>query len=95
MADAYAEASSSLDGVDRSFVRIGVGPYVGVRVHLPGQTVGLLTGSWSYLPGSTLVDTYDLRAALRCALGRDVALGVEAAVQPLSTEALLTSYFYF
>lgn len=95
MADAYAEASSSLDGVDRSFVRIGVGPYVGVRVHLPGQTVGLLTGSWSYLPGSTLVGTYDLRAAVRCALGRDVALGVEAAAQPLSIEALLTSYLYF
>jgi hypothetical protein len=95
MADAYAETSSSLDGIDRSFVRIGVGPYVGVRVHLPGQMVGLLTASWSYLPGSTLVDTYDLRAALRCALARDVALGVEAAVQPLSTEALLTAYLYF
>ena len=45
--------------------------------------------------GSSLVGTYDLGATVRCELGRDVAPGAEARVQPLSTEALLTSYFYF
>jgi len=95
MADAYVLGSSGLHGIGGSFVRAGVGPYGGVRLHLPGHTVALVTGGWSYLPGSSLVGTYDLGATVRCELGRDVALGAEARVQPLSTEALLTSYFYF
>jgi hypothetical protein len=39
--------------------------------------------------------TYDVRATLRGMIARNVALGVEAAMQPLSTEASLDSYLYF
>jgi Domain of unknown function (DUF4105) len=95
MAEAYVALSGQLDGIGRSWVRVGAGPYAGLRARLPGQTVGLVTGSWSYLPAQSLAGTYDLRAALRGQIAPDVALGINAAVQPLSVEAQLASYFYF
>jgi hypothetical protein len=95
MADIYAAFSGSLDGIGGSFVRVGVGPYAGLRVRLPGETIGLLTASWSYLPAQNLRGTYDLRAILRASLGKDVALGVETAMQPYSSEVQLSSYLYF
>lgn len=95
MADAYFAISPSLDGISGSVVRAGVGPYGGLRVRLPGAVVGLLTASCSYLPAQSLRGTYDLRASVRQGLGKNVALGVEAAAQPLSAEAQLSSYLYF
>ncbi len=95
MADAYAAFSPQLDGIGGSFVRVGVGPVAGVRARFSSHMIGLLTGSWSYLPGARLKSTYDLRAALRGELAKDVAVGFEGAVQPLSVEGLLASYFYF
>ena len=95
MADAYVAFSPSLDGIRGSFVRLGVGPYAGLRARLPGRSVGLVTANWAYLPGSTLHGTYDLRATLHSSLSNDVALGVEAALQPSSSEAQFMSYFYF
>ncbi len=97
MADVYVafSVSGSLDGIGGSFVRVGLGPYAGFRVRLPGEMIGLVTASWSYLPAQNLRGTYDLRATLRESLGKDVALGVEAAMQPSSSEVQLSSYFYF
>jgi hypothetical protein len=95
MADAYVAFSTHLDGIDGRFVRVGVGPFVGVRSRLSSHVVALLTASWSYLPGARLKSTYDVRAALRGALAKDVAIGFEAAAQPLSVEGTLASYLYF
>jgi hypothetical protein len=95
MADAYVAFSGSLDGLAGSFVRMGVGPFAGLRVRLPFETVGVVTGNVAYLPGERLRGTYDVRATLRSSLAHDVALGVEAAMQPLSVEASLNSYLYF
>ncbi|WP_394826098.1 DUF4105 domain-containing protein [Pendulispora albinea] len=95
MADAYIAFSAGFDGVGGSFVRIGAGPYGGLRLRLPGRTLALLTGSVSYLPGQDLSSTYDLRASVRTELGKNVAVGVQAAKQPLSMEAFFSSYFYF
>lgn len=95
MADAYVAFSPSLDGIRGSFVRAGVGPYAGLRVRLPGNTLGLLTANWAYLPAQKLHGTYDVRATLRSALSPDVALGFEAALQPDSSELQFASYFYF
>lgn len=95
MADAYVAFASELDGIGGSFVRLGIGPYAGLRARLPGNTIGLVTGSWSYLPGETLHGTYDVRATLRTTLARDVALGFEGAAQPRSLEGVLSSYLYF
>ena len=95
MADAYVAFSPSLDGIRGSFVRAGVGPYAGLRARLPGNSLGLITANWAYLPAQNLHGTYDVRATLRSALSRDVALGFEAALQPDSSEAQFASYFYF
>jgi hypothetical protein len=95
MADAYVALSGAVDGIGGSFVRVGVGPYAGLRVRLPDASIGLVTGTWSYLPAQSLRGTYDLRATLRRPLAKDVALGVEAAMQPWSREIQLSSFFYF
>jgi hypothetical protein len=95
MADAHVLFSTGLDGIAGSLVRVGVGPLAGVRVRLPGSAVGLVTGTWSYLPGQSLQGTFDLRAVLRTQLGQHVAMGLEAAAQPRSFEAQLASYIYF
>jgi hypothetical protein len=94
MADAYVAFLPHLTGLDASFVRLGAGPFGGVRVRL-GETVGLLTGTVSYLPGEKIADTFDLRLTIKSALGRNLALGLEADAQPLSLEAQLASYIYF
>jgi hypothetical protein len=94
MADAYVAFLPDLTGLDGTFVRVGLGPYAGLRVHW-GETVGLLTGTLSYLPGEKLAGTYDVRFTVKSALGKDVALGVEFAAQPLSVEGQLASYLYF
>ena len=95
MADGYVAFSPHLDGIAHSFVRAGVGPYAGLRARLPAESVAVVTANWAYLPGAKLHHTYDLRATLRSALAKDVAIGLEAAVQPSSAEALFGSYLYF
>ena len=95
MASTFVVFSSALDGIGNGFVRVGVGPYGGLRVRLPFSTVALVTGSVSYLPGEDLKSTFDLRAVLRMRLGTNVAIGLEGAVQPRASEALLASYLYF
>ncbi len=95
MASAYVAFSPSLDGIHGSFVRVGAGPYAGLRARLPGHTLALLTANWAYLPAQNLHSTYDVRATLKSALTNDVALGLEAALQPSSSELQLASYFYF
>ncbi len=95
MADAYTAFSGSLDGIGGSFVRVGLGPYAGVRARLPGRFIGLATVNWAYLPAQNLHSTFDVRATLSSELGKDVAIGLEGAWQPSSVEAQLASYLYF
>jgi hypothetical protein len=95
LADTYVAFSGSLDGIDGSFVRFGIGPLAGLRVRLPFETVGVVTANVAYLPGERLRGTFDVRATLRGSLTRDVALGIEAALQPSSAEASFDSYLYF
>jgi hypothetical protein len=94
MADAYVAFLPHLSGLDATFVRLGVGPFGGVRLRW-GETVGLLTGTVSYLPGEKLADTFDLRFTVKSTLARNVALGLEMDAQPLSVEGQLSSYVYF
>jgi uncharacterized protein DUF4105 len=95
MADVSAAFSARLDGIGGRFARVGLGPLAGVRARLSSQTIGLVTATWSYLPGARLKSTYDVRATLRGALAKNVAVGFEAAAQPLSVEGMLASYLYF
>ena len=94
MADAYV-IFGPLDGIGGSVVRAGVGPFAGLRVRLPGNTVGLVTGTLSYLPAQDARATFDLRAVLRTRLATNVAMGLEGAAQPRAFELQLGSYLYF
>ena len=95
MADTFVVFSGALDGIGNSFVRVGVGPYGGLRVRLPFSTVALVTGSASYLPWQELKSTFDMRATLRTRLATNVAMGFEGALQPRGSELQLASYVYF
>lgn len=95
MADAYVAVSTDVDGIGGSFVRAGVGPFGGLRVRLPARTIGLVTGTVSYLPAQSLDATFDVRAAIRTRLAKDVAMGLEGAAQPRALELQLGSYLYF
>ena len=95
MADAYVAFSGQVDGIGGSFVRAGVGPFGGVRVRLPASTIGMITGSMSYLPAQSLDATFDVRAILRTRLSTNVAMGLEGAAQPRAFELQLGSYLYF
>jgi hypothetical protein len=95
MADAYVAFSGSLNGIGGSFVRVGLGPFAGARFRLGEETVALLAGTLSYLPTQSPAGTFDLRAAIRTRLDKDVALGIEGAAQPESVEAQLCTYLYF
>jgi hypothetical protein len=95
MADGYVAFSGALDGIEGSVVRVGVGPFAGLRLRLPADTIAVLMGTVSYLPGERLRATYDVHATVRTSLGRNVALGVESVAQPSSAEIQLASYLYF
>jgi hypothetical protein len=94
MADAYVAFLPHLSGFEGSFLRLGTGPYGGIRARL-GETVALLTGTVSYLPGEHLDATYDVHFSAKSTRGARVALGVELDAQPLSVEGQLASYVYF
>jgi len=95
MADGYVALAADLDGIDHGFVRVGLGPFAGLRARLGMSAVGLLTGTWSWLPGQDPEQTFDVRASIRAPLARDVAMGIEAAAQPRSTEARVATFLYF
>lgn len=95
MADGYVLFSGELDGIGGSFVRVGVGPYAGLRLQPLDPLLAVVSGSWSYLPGQSTHSTYELRGAVRASLARDVALGIEALIQPDAAEAQFLSYLYF
>jgi hypothetical protein len=95
MADAFVTFSGDVDGIGGSVVRAGVGPFGGLRVHLPGSAVALVTAGMSYLPAQSLDTTFEVRAVLRTRLGPNIAMGFEGSAQPRAFEAQLASYLYF
>jgi hypothetical protein len=94
MADAYVAFLPHLTGLANSFVRVGAGPFGGLRVRV-GETVAVLTATLSYLPFERIATTYQAQLAVKRALRKNVALGIEAVAQPLSFEAQFSSYVYF
>ena len=95
MADSYVLISAQVDGIGGSVVRAGVGPLAGVRVRLPFDTVGLVTGTVSYLPAQDLYGTFDVRASLRTRLATNVAMGLDGSAQPRAFELQVGSYLFF
>jgi hypothetical protein len=94
MGDAYAGFLPETEGVRGTILRLGVGPFAGVRLQA-GHTALLATGTVSYLPWQKLDATFDARLTVKNALSRDVVLGIEADAQPLSVDGQLVGYVYF
>jgi hypothetical protein len=94
MADLYTAFLPAGGGIDGSIVRVGAGPFGGLRVQT-GDTAVLVTCAGSYLPWQKIHETFDARAEIKTALARDLALGIEADAQPLSVEGQLLGYIYF
>jgi hypothetical protein len=87
--------SGDVDGIDGSVVRWALGPFGGLRLRLTPRFVGLLSGTFDYLPWQALQTSYDARAEIRWGLARDVALSINGRAQPQAAEGGLTSYVYF
>lgn len=95
MGDARFGFSGSLDGIGGSVVRVGVGPYGGLRARIGDPVVALVTAGMAYLPGSNLQTTFEVRAGVRARLAKNVAMGLEAAAYPLSIEGVLATFLYY
>lgn len=77
------------------FLRVGVGPYGGVRLHFSDDVRALFTGSYSYLPGQHPTGIFEARGLLRAQYSRDFALGVEGRIMNRAQSAQLVSYIYY
>jgi hypothetical protein len=77
------------------FVRLGVGPWGGVRIGLSDRVTLLTTGFWSYLPGQDPKSTWGGDGALRVGYKKDFAVGVEGRIRPEERSAQAVSYLYF
>jgi hypothetical protein len=98
--DVYALAKIAVEmpagsGALGDFVRVGVGPWGGLRFRFTDQIAWLTLGSWSYLPGQTPWRTWRVESALRAGYRRNLAAGIEARIQPEERMLQATSYFYF
>jgi hypothetical protein len=76
-------------------LRLGVGPYGGVRLHFSDDVRALFTGAWSYLPGQHPWRIFEARGVIRAQYTRDFALGVEGRIMNRAESAQLVSYIYF
>lgn len=95
LADARFGFSGSLDGIGGSIVRVGLGPYGGLRARIGDPVTFLVTAGMSYLPGSNLETTFEVRGGLRTRLAKNVAMGVDIAAYPLSIEGVLATFLYY
>jgi hypothetical protein len=95
LADTQLLSGPKLDGIRGAPVRVGLGPWGGMRLRWDDRLVTLLTGSFAYLPWNATKTTWSLEMATRWQLGTNVALGIEGRYQPRAAEGQLAYYFYF
>jgi len=77
------------------FVRLGVGPWGGLRISVSDRINILNVGAWSYLPGQHPKQTWLLDSALRVGYKRNFAFGVEGRLRPEEKTLQAVSYLYF
>lgn len=90
-----AAAGRGLDGLGPTPVRLGVGPWGGLRLALSRRLMALATAGWSWLPAQQPHSTWALHGTLRWRVVRDVALSAEAQHGSLGPGGLLTLLRYF
>jgi hypothetical protein len=95
----FALASAELDAPVRTgyldAVRLGVGPWGGMRLRFCDAVAALVTGSWSYLPFQKPTRTWALSGKLRAEYAKDLALGVEGELNETTRSIQGVSYIYF
>jgi hypothetical protein len=76
-------------------LRIGVGPKAGLRLRPTPELVALLRGDLLYLPAQSPTLTWSGSATLRWLYHRDVALSLEAQIEPNGASVQAASSLYF
>ncbi len=92
---AEARAGVPVDGGLLGFGRGAVGPWGGVRLSASPSLTLLTLGRWSWLPHQRPVSTWEAKGSLRWGYRRNMALGVEGALEPRYRGAQVISYLYF
>jgi hypothetical protein len=80
--DAAVQGSPPLSGIAGSAFRAGIGPGGLLRVRAGARAALLLDARWRWLPDASPDRTWDLRAALRLHLARELSLSLEARRTP-------------
>jgi len=78
-----------------SAIRLGAGPFGGLRLRVSDDVAALFTGSWQYLPGQRPYQIWGLDAKLRAAYLKNFAFGVEGAWYATTKSVQGVSYLYF
>jgi hypothetical protein len=76
-------------------LRLGVGPKAGLRLRPLPELVGVLRGDLLYLPAQTPRLTWSVSSTLRWLYHRDVALSLEAELDPNGASLQAASSLYF
>lgn len=95
MLELEAAAGRGLDGPGPTPLRLGLGPWGGLRLALSRRLVALATAGWSWLPTQAPRGTWTLNGTLRWRLARDLALSAEGRHGSLGAEGLLSLLRYF
>jgi hypothetical protein len=93
--DAALEWSPRLSGTADAPLRAGIGPGAIVRVRGGTRGALLLDGRWRLFPGASPRETWDLRAALRVHLARELSLSLEGRRTPAGDDAVAAILAYF
>jgi len=94
-ADASVEWSPRLSGLSDAPVRAGVGPGAILRLRAGRLAALVADARWRWLPGASPDRTWDLRAALRLHVARDLSLALEVRRTPAADEGTAGVLGYF
>ena len=92
---ANAKVQAPVDSGLLDVVRVGFGPWGGLRLRFAENVTFLSTGSWSYLPGQHPYQTWNVEGTLRVGYYKNFALGVEGQLYPSTKTLQGVSYIYF
>ncbi|TVR04818.1 MAG: DUF4105 domain-containing protein [Deltaproteobacteria bacterium] len=95
MSRTVVEASAALDGPWGGPVRLGVGPWGGVRLRLGPRAAFYAEGGGLWFPGDAAELTPRAQSALRVGLLRNLAIGVEGRLDQRLVEGAGLLYVYY
>src|SRR5262249_1969585 len=94
-ADFALLSSPSLDGIESLALRLGIGPWGGVRLRLSERLVALTTAEWLWLPDQKPLAAWSVEGILRWQIVQALALSAEARELPAGFESQLSLLVYY